>query len=90
MINENHYLENPVQLAGKLGSPTHCLVPHNREVGTTTEVLSDSNCHIKVQHNMPPPTWHKHSFTWLLQDLQLQDTGADLAQSTTQLTGLDG
>jgi len=69
---KNHYLQNPVQLAGELGAATHRLVPYDREVGTTTEVLSDGDCQVKIKHDVPPTTWHKHCLTWLLQDLQLQ------------------
>lgn len=46
----------PVPLPWQLGSPSHCLVPHHREVGTAGKVLRDGNRRVEIENYVPPAT----------------------------------
>ena len=50
-------------------------MPDHGEVGDATEVLSDSNGVVHVEHHVPPAPRNEHCLSWTLQDLKLHRGG---------------
>lgn len=47
----------PVPLPGEFGSPSDSFVPHDGKVCRAGKILSDGDCRVQVEDNMPPSTY---------------------------------
>ena len=65
------YPKGFIPFLGEFGPSSDSFMPDYRKVGDTSKVLCDSYTVVKVDHHMPPPSWHKHSLSWTLNNLHL-------------------
>ena len=72
VIKNSAYPQNSVPLAREFGTPPHCLVPHDGEVGQAAEVLGHCDCRVHVQDDVPPANRHKHRLTRFLYNFKLK------------------
>lgn len=60
----------PVPLPGQFGSSSDSFVPHDGEVCRARKILSDGNCCVQVEDNMPPSACgHKASQNYCVLDM---------------------
>ena len=48
-------------------------MPDNGKISDRDKVLCDGNGGVKVENDVPPASWYKHSLTGSLKNLQLQE-----------------